>query len=113
MYAKSETTKRRVKAQFLRFLLSFTAVSVLATSGPPPVITSQPQSQNVPLLGIVTFSVTAQSGTTMSYQWCKNGSAIWGANSSTYTILTVLGSDAGVYFVRVTNAGGMVQSDNA
>src|SRR5882762_7297868 len=82
-------------------------------SGPPPVITVQPQSQNAPLLGIVTFSVTATSGTTMTYQWYKNGVAIPGATSSSYTILTVLGSDAGAYTVKVTNAGGSVMSDTA
>ena len=82
-------------------------------SGPPPVITVQPQSQYAPLLGIVTFSVTASSGTTMTYQWFKDGVAIAGATSSSYTILTLLGSDSGVFSVKVTNAGGSVMSANA
>lgn len=88
-------------------------VPTLGGVGPPPVITVQPQSQNAPLLGIVTFSVTASSGTTMSYQWYKNGVAIAGATSSSYTILTVLGTDAGNYCVKVSNAGGWVMSNNA
>ncbi len=90
---------------------------ILATpciaSGPPPVITVQPQSQDVPLLGIVTFSVTASSGTTMTYQWFKDGVAIAAATSSSYTILTLLGSDSGTFAVKVTNAGGSVMSANA
>ncbi len=82
-------------------------------AGPPPVITVQPQSQNVPLLGIATFSVTASSGTTMTYQWYKNGAAIFGATSREYSFLTVLGLESGVYRVKVTNSGGYVMSDNA
>jgi hypothetical protein len=64
-------------------------------------------------LGIATFSVTASSGTTMTYQWYKDGMAIAGATSSSYTILSVLGSSAGNYFVKVSNAGGWVMSNNA
>jgi len=84
-----------------------------AQIGPPPVITVQPVSQTVILLGAATFSVTASSQTTMTYQWFKDGAAIAGATSSSYTILSVLGSDAGTYYVKVTNAGGSVNSDTA
>jgi hypothetical protein len=82
-------------------------------SGPPPVITVQPVSLNVPLLGIASFSVTASSTTTLNYQWFKDGKAITGATSSTYTILSVLGSSSGTYAVQVSNAGGSVMSANA
>ena len=82
-------------------------------TGPPPVIMVQPVSQNVPLWGYVTFSVTASSGTRMSYQWYLNGSAIYGANSSSYTIYSVLSLSAGNYCVQVSNSGGWVLSDNA
>ena len=49
----------------------------------------------------------------MYYQWYKDGSVINGATSSSYTILSVLGSSAGNYYVKVSNAGGWVLSDNA
>jgi hypothetical protein len=94
-------------------LLALFAHRLCLATGPPPVITVQPASLNVPLLGIASFSVTASSGTTMSYQWYKDGTAIGGANSSSYSILTVLGSSAGTYCVLVSNAGGSVMSANA
>ena len=49
----------------------------------------------------------------MSYQWYFNGSAIYGANSSSYTIFSVLSLSAGNYYVKVSNSGGSVISDNA
>src|SRR5215467_9240051 len=98
MYAASKVKKQRLRAMIMAFFLPFLLPTTSLATGPVPLITQQPVSQTVPLLGIVTFSVTAQSGTTMTYQWFKNGTAIWGATSSTYTILTVLGSDAGVYY---------------
>jgi len=80
---------------------------------PPPVITVQPLSQTVPLLGIVTFSVGASSGTTMSYQWSFNGTALSGATASGYTIATVQATNAGTYTVKVSNSGGSVTSSGA
>jgi hypothetical protein len=49
----------------------------------------------------------------MSYQWYKDGSPILLANSSTYTILSVLSLDYGTYSVKVSNSGGSVMSANA
>ena len=80
---------------------------------PPPVITVQPLSQSVPLQGTVTFSVTAQSGTSMSYQWRKGGSSISGATLSSYTDANVQAADQATYSVKITNAGGSVTSSGA
>ena len=57
--------------------------------------------------------MVATSGTTLSYQWRKNGVNISGANSSTYTLSSVKTTDAGTYSVKVTNAGGTVTSSGA
>jgi Immunoglobulin domain len=80
---------------------------------PPPVITVQPLSLSVQILGKVSFSVVASSGTTMSYQWYKNASAISGATLSSFTIVNVQTSDQGTYAAKVTNAGGSVTSSDA
>jgi len=51
----------------------------------------------------VTFSVTAQGTTPLSYQWRKGGTAITGATGSTYTINPVAPTDDGNYTVLVSN----------
>jgi uncharacterized protein YpmS len=70
-------------------------------------------SQTVLEQGTATFSVTASSGTTLTYQWRKNGSTIAGATSSSYTIANAQTTDQGSYSVKVINGGGSVTSSNA
>src|ERR1700678_3399271 len=84
-----------------------------AANGPPPVITVQPLSLTVPDLGTATFSVAASSGTTLTYQWRKNGAWISGATASSYTIANVQATDQGSYLDKVINGGGSVKSSNA
>jgi hypothetical protein len=84
-----------------------------AASGPPPVIITQPLSQTVPYLGTAIFSVAAASGTTLTYQWRKNGTGISGATANSFTITNVQKADQGTYSVRVFNGGGWVRSSNA
>ena len=77
-----------------------------------PVITAQPLSQSVALNGSVTLSVTA-TGSNPSYQWFFNGTAILGANSSTYTISNAQNANQGSYSVTITNPYGTVTSSPA
>jgi hypothetical protein len=65
-------------------------------------ITAEPVGRTVAAGSAVAFSVTA-TGTNLSYQWRKGGSAIAGATSSTYTIAAVQTSDAGSYDVVVSS----------
>src|ERR1039458_8163322 len=81
--------------------------------GPPPYIFFQPSSLTVPILDSATFQVFAFSGTTMSYQWLKNGTNISGANLRSYTIASVQATDQATYSVKVSNAGGSVTSSGA
>jgi hypothetical protein len=82
--------------------------SALAT--PPPLILVQPLDLSVLFLNTATFTVIAASGTTMTYQWRRNGVDIPGATSSIYSILSVGAIDAGLYSVVIVNGGGAVTS---
>jgi membrane carboxypeptidase/penicillin-binding protein PbpC len=57
-----------------------------------------------------TFTISALGGG-LSYQWYKDGVAITGATSSTYSVTDVYATGAvGLYSVRVTNAAGTTAS---
>src|SRR4249919_3607043 len=71
-----------------------------------PTVT-QPASITVPLGQTATFSVSATGTGTITYQWFKNGVAINGATSSSYTTPpTVAGDTGSVFTVTVTNSAG-------
>lgn len=62
----------------------------------------------------VTLAVRINSGLgspPRTYQWAKGGVNIEGATSPFYTIPVVAATDAGVYTVRVANAGGSTISN--
>jgi len=59
-----------------------------------------------------TFRVLA-AGDSLNFQWLKNGTAIDGANSRSYTLTNVATNEAGTYSVIITNLGGAVTSSNA
>ncbi|HSU55234.1 MAG TPA: immunoglobulin domain-containing protein [Candidatus Dormibacteraeota bacterium] len=99
-------------ATFLSLMVLLSETPARA-SGPPPVILVQPLSVSVLNLGIATFTVVASSGTTMTYQWFKNGNVILGATSATYSLVNVTTADQGTYTVKITNAGGTVTSSPA
>src|SRR5664279_5257834 len=89
-----------------------------AQIGPPPIITVQPLDTNVPYGGTATFTVAASSGTTLSYQWYKDGLVILGQlltnqTASTLILTNVGNPDVGQYYVNVRNAGGTVPSRKA
>jgi len=78
-----------------------------------PTITTQPASQTIAVGSAASFSVTASSTETPTYQWYKDSSAISGATSSTYAISSAATSDAGSYYVTVSNSGGTTTSSTA
>src|ERR1700722_16557564 len=96
---------------------SVTSNAATLTVNPAPVapsITTQPASQTVTAGQTDTFSVTATGTAPLSYQWQKNGTAISGATSSSYTTPATTSSDSGAPFtVVVSNSAGTVTSNAA
>ena len=80
----------------------------------PPSITAQPANKTVIAGQTATFTVTAAGTATLTYQWNRNGSAIFGATSASYTTPATTASDNGAQFsVTVTNGMGNVTSNAA
>src|SRR5215472_6741082 len=91
--------------------------NVAATNNPPPVmpsITTQPVGQTVTAGQTATFMVVATGTAPLSYQWQKDGTAISGATSASYTTAATSSSDNGAKFqVVVSNSAGSVTSNAA
>ncbi|MFY9509467.1 MAG: immunoglobulin domain-containing protein [Rubrivivax sp.] len=90
------------------------ALLTVADSVTAPVITAQPQSSATLDGATASFVVAARGTAPFSYQWRKNGTAIPGAASSSYTTPTLTLADGGnVYTVVVSNGAGSATSSNA
>jgi uncharacterized repeat protein (TIGR03803 family) len=95
------------------------SVAVLRVTNPAstncPIISSQPQSLVVAPGNPATFTVVASGTPPLSYQWQLNGTNLTGTNisgssSSTLILNPVTATDAGSYWVIVSNACGSVTS---
>ncbi len=79
----------------------------------PPVITAQPAAQTVAVGATAAFSVTA-TGTSLTYQWRRNGVAVSGATAASYTTAATVATDDGaVYSVDIGNGAGITSSADA
>jgi len=77
-----------------------------------PAISTQPASQSVIAGNTAAFTVTAAGTTPLTYQWSKNGAAIGGASSSTYTTPAETTADNNAKFsVTVSNSAGNATSN--
>ena len=79
----------------------------------PPIISVQPVSQFTAVSNSVTFSVGISQGDSPTYQWRQNGTPISGATQSSFTMPSVLWTNAGSYSVTVSNLAGNSTSSNA
>ena len=78
-----------------------------------PAIATQPADQIAITGQTATFSVTA-TGTSLRYQWQKDGTNIPGATSSSYTTAATSNADNGArYSVTVSNSEDLVTSSSA
>ncbi len=91
----------------------YTPGTLVTACDTAPVITAQPASQTVDAGQAATFSVVA-TGTSLLYQWQRNGAAIPGAASASYTTPATTASDNGAqYRAVVSNAAGSATSASA
>jgi hypothetical protein len=77
-------------------------VATITVQRYPPAINTQPLSQHVPVGGTLSLFVGA-TGTTLNFQWQKDGFDISAANASSLLNTNVGLTDAGSYTVIVSN----------
>ena len=77
-----------------------------------PTISTQPQSLTINSGTGTSISVSG-AGPGLSYQWYYNGTIINGATNNTLSFPNIQSSNAGTYYVVITNAYGSVTSANA
>ena len=79
------------------------AIVSITVSAVPITVTSAPTNQSVCVGDTVTFGVTA-TGTAITYQWRKNGTAITGQTNTTLILTNVTAADAATYSVKLSNS---------
>src|SRR5204863_323463 len=95
-------------------MTSNAATLTVSAAAVAPSITTQPANQTVTTGQMATFTVVAAGTAPLSYQWKKNGTAISGATSSSYTTPTPSRSDNSSQFtIVVSNIAGSVTSNAA
>jgi hypothetical protein len=106
----------------VRTALGCATAGVLVACGPgdqasrffAPTIAAQPQPLSVREGATATFTVTADGSPPFTYQWQRDGVAIAGATSSSYSAPSATPADDGVRFsVVVRNAAGERASASA
>ena len=76
-----------------------------------PSITAQPADQSIKVGEKATFSVAAAGSAPLSYQWQRNGAAVSGATTASYTTpAATVDNDGDDYDVMISNAAGSVAS---
>lgn len=75
-----------------------------------PEILALTSEQNLEVGQALTLTVSARGAGTLGYQWYRNGQAIVGANSATYTIAHAIEDNSGAYMVETTNLYGTFPS---
>jgi hypothetical protein len=94
--------------------LSGTGSGSTTTAPIAPAISSQPASMKIAVGQTATFNVAATGTAPMTYLWKRNGTAISGANSSTYTTPAETTADNNSQFTaEVSNTVGNATSNPA
>ena len=120
-YATPATTSADNGAQFsvvvtdgTQSVTSSNAALSVTAAAVAPSITAQPANATVTAGQAATFSVAASGTSPLSYQWTKNGTAISGATSRSYTTpATTVADNGSTFAVTVTNSVGSAASNSA
>ena len=91
----------------------FVGLIGISPSNAVPLITAQPQQQATYVNGTVTFSVSALSPLTTTYQWYKDATQLNGMTNSTLTLKNVQSGDVANYSVAIHNVNGTTNSTSA
>ncbi len=92
---------------------SITSSVAALTGNFPPVITTQPSSLVVATGSNATFSVSATGIAPLAYRWWFNTNSLPGATNTTLVATNAQLTNAGNYFVIVSNSLGMATSSIA
>ncbi len=93
---------------------SVTSAAALLTVHTPPAVVLQPVARLVSVSQAATFNVTASGSAPLSYQWQRDGVAISGATSASYTTpAAVLADDGAAFTCLISNPFGSVLSNGA
>jgi hypothetical protein len=87
-------------------------LTVSAGDSSSQIITTQPAAQSAMAGSAATFKVVA-TGSSLSYQWRRNGIAITGATAASYTIPAVVNGDDGAMFSVVVSSSSGNDTSNA
>lgn len=99
--------------QVSNFLGNVTSEPVLLTVLAPPGILAQPAGQSVCLNSNFTVSVVANGTGPLAYEWFKDTNALTSFQGNQVTVTNAQLSDAGSYFVIITNSFGSITSSVA
>ncbi|MEI7658591.1 MAG: immunoglobulin domain-containing protein [Phycisphaerae bacterium] len=92
---------------------SVTTSTATLTVNTLPIWTTQPSSISVAEGQSATLTAAASGSAPLTFQWRKNGVAIPGATAASFTVTSVVASDAGSYTCVATNACGSASSNAA
>ena len=81
----------------------------MQTAAAKPAIVNQPIGRRLHAGEDFSLSVSA-TGTDLSYSWTRDGIVV-GVSSPTLSVSKATTSQAGLYRVRVSNSGGLIDSD--